>query len=59
MGQHGRKYPPHDYQLEGVRKALDVLAITPTGSGQSGFLGIYLLKAISQNLGLFPEQDFR
>lgn len=53
-------YAPHDYQLEGVCKALDrvdVLAINPTGSGKSGFLVIYLLvyMAISQNPDLFLE----
>ncbi|KAI9063586.1 hypothetical protein FKP32DRAFT_1571683, partial [Trametes sanguinea] len=39
-------YGPHDYQLEGVCKALDgidLLAITPTGSGKTGFLIMYLL----------------
>ncbi|CDO73525.1 hypothetical protein BN946_scf185013.g160 [Trametes cinnabarina] len=39
-------YSPHDYQLEGVCKALDgvdLLAITPTGSGKTGFLVMYLL----------------
>ncbi|KAI1784198.1 P-loop containing nucleoside triphosphate hydrolase protein [Ganoderma leucocontextum] len=40
------KYDPHDYQLEGVCKALDgidLLAVTPTGSGKTGFLTMYLL----------------
>ncbi|KZT02524.1 uncharacterized protein LAESUDRAFT_792023, partial [Laetiporus sulphureus 93-53] len=41
-------YDPHDYQLEGVAKALkgtDVVAITPTGSGKTGFFIMYLLVA--------------
>ncbi|EPS94578.1 hypothetical protein FOMPIDRAFT_15785, partial [Fomitopsis schrenkii] len=36
---------PHDHQLEGACKALDgsdVLAITPTGSGKTGFLLVYM-----------------
>ncbi|KAL1943189.1 hypothetical protein VTO73DRAFT_4264 [Trametes versicolor] len=39
-------YGPHDYQLEGVCKALDgidILAVTPTGSGKTGFLIMYLI----------------
>ncbi|KAI0685041.1 P-loop containing nucleoside triphosphate hydrolase protein, partial [Cerioporus squamosus] len=39
-------YDPHDYQLEGICKSLDgvdLLAITQTGSGKTGFLVMYLL----------------
>ncbi len=50
-------YGPHDYQLEGVCKALDgvdILAITPTGSGKTGYLVMYFLvmRAIMKNPGL-------
>ncbi|KAI1781695.1 P-loop containing nucleoside triphosphate hydrolase protein, partial [Ganoderma leucocontextum] len=40
------QYDPHVYQLEGVCRALDgidLLAITPTGSGKTGFLTMHLL----------------
>lgn len=40
------KYDPHDYQIEGVYVSLDgvhLLAITPTGSGKTGFYTIYML----------------
>ena len=52
-------YDPHDYQLEGVCAALDgmdVLAITPTGSGKTGFLVMYLLvmHAIMEDPALSP-----
>ncbi|KAH9910253.1 P-loop containing nucleoside triphosphate hydrolase protein, partial [Epithele typhae] len=39
-------YDPHDYQLDGVTRALDgadLLAVTPTGSGKTGFLTMFLL----------------
>ncbi|KAK7015999.1 ATP-dependent DNA helicase Q1 [Favolaschia claudopus] len=39
-------HTPHDYQLEGVCKSLDrvhLFAITPTGSGKTGYYGIYML----------------
>ncbi|KAL1944891.1 hypothetical protein VTO73DRAFT_2511 [Trametes versicolor] len=38
-------YEPHDYQLDGVCGVLDgrdILAITPTGSGKTGFLSMYI-----------------
>lgn len=38
-------YEPHDYQLDGVCSILDgrdLLAITPTGSGKTGFLSMYI-----------------
>lgn len=41
-------YSPHDYQLEGVCKALDgldILAVTPTGSGKTGYLVMYFVVA--------------
>ncbi|KAF8720414.1 hypothetical protein AX14_010991 [Amanita brunnescens Koide BX004] len=39
-------FDPHDYQLEGVCQildGLDLLAVTPTGSGKTGFIYILLL----------------
>ncbi|TFK95045.1 P-loop containing nucleoside triphosphate hydrolase protein, partial [Polyporus arcularius HHB13444] len=39
-------YDPHGYQLDGICQALDgmdLLAVTPTGSGKTGFLVMYLL----------------
>lgn len=58
---HETRWPhePHDYQLEGVCKALngvDLLAITPTGSGKSGFMVMYMLVylAISQRPDFIP-----
>jgi len=39
-------YNPHDYQVEGVCASLDgkdLLAITPTGSGKTGFYTMYIL----------------
>ena len=39
-------FDPHDYVVSGVCKALDgsdLLAITPTGSGKTSFLIVYLL----------------
>lgn len=52
-------WSPHTYQLEGACKALDgldVLAITPTGSGKTGFLLIYMLvaQAIAKDPTLCP-----
>ncbi|KAI0823227.1 hypothetical protein BC628DRAFT_1421081 [Trametes gibbosa] len=38
-------YEPHDYQLDSVTSILDgrdLLAITPTGSGKTGFLSMYI-----------------
>lgn len=66
-GQLG--YDPHDYQLDGICKALDkvdLLAITPTGSGKTGFLAMYLLvmRAIMKDpslcgAGRCPPEHFR
>lgn len=59
-------YGPHDYQLEGVCKALDgvdILAVTPTGSGKTGFLVMYMLvmRAITARPELCsnPPPNFR
>ncbi|KAH9924245.1 P-loop containing nucleoside triphosphate hydrolase protein [Amylocystis lapponica] len=57
-------YDPHDYQLDGVCKALDgvdVLAVTPTGSGKTGFLTMYLLVvcAILREPALCPTVKFK
>ncbi|KAI0745744.1 P-loop containing nucleoside triphosphate hydrolase protein, partial [Earliella scabrosa] len=54
------KFDPHDYQLDGVCKALDgsdLLAVTPTGSGKTGFLVMYLLvmHEIMRNPSLCPS----
>ncbi|KAI0733442.1 hypothetical protein C8Q72DRAFT_881463 [Fomitopsis betulina] len=49
-------WKPHDYQLEGACKALDgsdVLAITPTGSGKTGFLLVYM--HVAQAIAKDPE----
>lgn len=43
-------YVPHDYQVEGVCKTLDgidLLAITPTGSGKTGYLSMYMLVVLA------------
>ncbi|KAH9911495.1 P-loop containing nucleoside triphosphate hydrolase protein [Fomitopsis serialis] len=58
--KHCLPWDPHDYQLEGVCKALDgidVFAITPTGSGKTGFLLIYMLvaQAIAKDRELCPK----
>ncbi|KII83903.1 hypothetical protein PLICRDRAFT_118742, partial [Plicaturopsis crispa FD-325 SS-3] len=48
-------YEPHDYQLDGITKALDgvdVFAITATGSGKSGY--IYMLMMIVQEINANP-----
>ncbi|KAI1783743.1 P-loop containing nucleoside triphosphate hydrolase protein, partial [Ganoderma leucocontextum] len=52
-------YEPHSYQLDGVVRSLDkvdILAVTPTGSGKTGFLTMYLLvmHAIMKNPSLLP-----
>lgn len=52
-------YDPHTYQIEGACKALDgvdVFAITPTGSGKTGFYIIYILiiLAVTGNPSLAP-----
>ncbi|EIW55146.1 uncharacterized protein TRAVEDRAFT_22912 [Trametes versicolor FP-101664 SS1] len=56
-------FDPHDYVVEGVCKALDgldLLAVTPTGSGKTSFLIIYLLviSEILQHPELCPSAKF-
>ena len=57
-------FDPHDYVVEGVCKALDeidLLAITPTGSGKTSVVIVYMLVvcAILENVGLCPASpDF-
>ena len=49
-------FDPHDYQLEGVCQVLDgldLLAVTPTGSGKTGF--VYILLLVLQGLQQKPE----
>ncbi|KAH9931748.1 P-loop containing nucleoside triphosphate hydrolase protein [Amylocystis lapponica] len=49
-------YAPHDYQLDGVCQALDgvdVLAVTPTGSGKTGFMTMYMV--IARELACEPS----
>ncbi|KAH9910556.1 P-loop containing nucleoside triphosphate hydrolase protein [Epithele typhae] len=57
-------YDPHDYQLDGVTRALDgldILAITPTGSGKTGFLTMYLvvMQAVMEQPLLLPSPPSR
>ncbi len=43
-------YDPHDYQLEGVCKALDgvdLLSVIATGSGKTGYLLMYMLAILA------------
>ncbi|KAJ6503102.1 P-loop containing nucleoside triphosphate hydrolase protein [Mycena vulgaris] len=43
-------YDPHDHQIEGICCSLDgthLLAITPTGSGKTGFYTMYMLVMIA------------
>ncbi|KAJ7482141.1 hypothetical protein B0H11DRAFT_2280205 [Mycena galericulata] len=56
-------FDPHDYQLDGVCKILDkidLVAVTPTGSGKTGFLFLSLLvmMAIAANPALCPSVTF-
>ncbi|KIM89659.1 hypothetical protein PILCRDRAFT_1984 [Piloderma croceum F 1598] len=49
-------YDPHDAQLEGICKAVDrtdIMVLTPTGSGKTGYLTMYMLLMIS--LAANPE----
>ncbi|KAF7371951.1 hypothetical protein MVEN_00053100 [Mycena venus] len=57
------KYDPHDYQIEGVCVSLDgvhLLAITPTGSGKTGFYTMYMLVilAVLKDPQLCPTAKF-
>ncbi|KAJ7466377.1 P-loop containing nucleoside triphosphate hydrolase protein [Mycena latifolia] len=56
-------YDPHDYQIEGFCCSLDgvhLLAITPTGSGKTGFYTMYILIVIAvvKDPGLCPTAHF-
>ncbi|KAJ4000192.1 hypothetical protein F5050DRAFT_1842771 [Lentinula boryana] len=53
-------HPAHDYVLEGVAKALDgrdVFAMTPTGSGKTGYMEFTALvvKELKQHPERYPE----
>ncbi|KAJ3716789.1 P-loop containing nucleoside triphosphate hydrolase protein [Lentinula guzmanii] len=53
-------HPAHDYVLEGVAKALDgrdVFAMTPTGSGKTGYIAFTALvvKELKQHPERYPE----
>ena len=57
-------YQPHIYQLRGICRALDssdVFAVTPTGSGKSAVLTMYLfiLRAILFNRVVCPIAVFK
>lgn len=57
-------HEPHDYQLEGVCKSLDrvdLLAISPTGSGKSGYMVMFMLvyMAIARAPSLCPAAGFK
>ncbi|KAJ7480358.1 P-loop containing nucleoside triphosphate hydrolase protein [Mycena galericulata] len=57
------EYDPHDYQIEGVCASLDgidLLAITPTGSGKTGFYTMYMLiiLAVLKDPNLCPTASF-
>jgi superfamily II DNA/RNA helicase len=44
------EYHPHDWQVEGVCQSLDgidLLAITPTGSGKTSYYTMYILVVLS------------
>lgn len=56
-------YVPHDYQVEGICKSLDgidLLAITPTGSGKTGYFSMYMLVvvAVTKDPTLCPTAKF-
>jgi superfamily II DNA/RNA helicase len=56
-------YEPHDHQVEGACQSLDgvnLLAITPTGSGKTAYYIIYMLVilAILQDPDWFPASKF-
>ena len=57
-------YEPHYHQLRAVCRALDdedVFAVTPTGSGKSAILVMYLLvlRAILADPELWPDVKFK
>jgi superfamily II DNA/RNA helicase len=56
-------YDPHDHQIEGICVSLDgvdLLAITPTGSGKTGFYTMYMLVvlAVLKDPELCPTAKF-
>ncbi|KAJ6496218.1 P-loop containing nucleoside triphosphate hydrolase protein, partial [Mycena sanguinolenta] len=56
-------FEPHTYQMDGVCKVLDkidLVAVTPTGSGKTGFffLTILVMIAIAANPSLCPSASF-
>ncbi|KAJ7861438.1 P-loop containing nucleoside triphosphate hydrolase protein [Mycena olivaceomarginata] len=56
-------FEPHTYQMDGVCKVLDkidLVAVTPTGSGKTGFffLTILVMIAITANPSLCPSASF-
>ncbi|KAJ7450708.1 P-loop containing nucleoside triphosphate hydrolase protein, partial [Mycena galericulata] len=56
-------FEPHSYQTDGICKVLDkidLVAVTPTGSGKTGFLflTILVMKAIAANPSLCPGVTF-
>ncbi|RDB23912.1 hypothetical protein Hypma_009482 [Hypsizygus marmoreus] len=56
-------FEPHNYLLEGIGKSLDgvdLAAVTPTGSGKTGFFYMFILviMAINSNPSLCPSAKF-
>ncbi|KAJ7242324.1 P-loop containing nucleoside triphosphate hydrolase protein [Mycena rebaudengoi] len=56
-------FEPHSYQMDGVCKVLDgidLVAVTPTGSGKTAFLflSIIVIMAIATNPSLCPSATF-
>ncbi|KAJ6624599.1 hypothetical protein B0H10DRAFT_1977617 [Mycena sp. CBHHK59/15] len=56
-------FEPHTYQMDGICKVLDkvdLVAVTPTGSGKTGFLflTIIVMSAIAANPSLCPTVAF-
>jgi superfamily II DNA or RNA helicase len=56
-------FEPHSYQIDGVCKVLDkidLVAVTPTGSGKTGFLFLTILVmiAVAANPSLCPAVTF-
>src|ERR1700728_4073232 len=56
-------YQPHDWQVEGVCQSLDgvdLLAITPTGSGKTSYYTMYILVvlAVLKDPSLCPTAKF-
>ncbi|KAF9475610.1 hypothetical protein BDN70DRAFT_935715 [Pholiota conissans] len=56
-------FGPHDYQLDGITAVLDgvdMLAITATGSGKSGYIYMlmHVILAILESPSLYPSAKF-